>query len=131
MVSTFHWFFTLNYTDIMMKYKIMKYKIMKYNITFLPSHDSFYKMFYFICLIVLMFNHNNILYILEYFHWYISFPLFVPTMKEANSLLDIRSFLRKHLKTKKRIKERMRVSRTHVTRRITGTISVSSAASEN
>ena len=31
MVSTFHWFFTLNYTDIMMKYKIMKY-----NINFLP-----------------------------------------------------------------------------------------------
>ena len=66
MVSTFHWFFTLNYTDIMMKYKIIKYYI-----TFLPivlPLIHFKKMFYFICLIVLMFNHNNILYILEYFH---------------------------------------------------------------
>ena len=66
MVSTFHWFFTLNYTDIMMKYKIIKY-----NITFLPivlPMIHFKKMFYFICLIVLMFNHNNTLYILEYFH---------------------------------------------------------------
>ena len=64
MVSTFHWFFTLNYTDIMMKYKIIKYNIIHYSM----NQYSFYKIFYFMCLIVLMFNHNNILYILEYFH---------------------------------------------------------------